>query len=502
MSPTSYRAAPPRSKTIGKRVFKVKVGQGINRFVKKARKVVMDESFDLVVVGGGPAGYVGAIRAAHLGMKVGLVESGKVGGTCLHEGCIPTKVLLEAAGFVSQAARSGEFGVSVGVPSVDWTVLSLYREKVVNRLFLGVQSLLRKNGIVHFPGTGRLVSPGVVLVEGEENRRLRTRHILVATGSRPRPWPGLPFDRERILDSTDALGLSPAGHRIGIVGGGVVGVEFADIFQSFGGEVTLLEKEERLLPSEDPDLVEILRKEYERRGMTIRTGISIENMGVVSEGVKVSCVCDSPQEDLIFDKVLVAIGREARLPAFGEKFPVLPTERGFVKVDSYGWTGFSGLYAAGDVTGGLMLAHAASHQAVIAVDKMAGKNPFPFDPMHVPRVVYSHPEVVSVGISGQEARKKGLPVRQGEYPLLGNGRSLIHGEKRGVVRVFGDPQTGRLLGLAGVGAGLSELISLGSLAMETPQGLKAFQGTILPHPTVGEALWEAAMDVTGDALHR
>ncbi|MCL5259210.1 dihydrolipoyl dehydrogenase [Leptospirillum ferriphilum] len=462
----------------------------------------MEESFDLVVVGGGPAGYVGAIRAAHLGMKVGLVESDKVGGTCLHEGCIPTKVLLEAAGFVSQVARSGEFGVSVGVPSVDWKTLSAHREKVVSRLFLGIQALLRKNGILHFSGEGQLVSPEEVFVSGGENKKLRASHILVATGSRPRPWPGLPFDRERVLDSTDALRLSPAGHRIGIVGGGVVGVEFADIFQSFGGDVTLLEKEERLLPLEDPDLVDILRKEYERRGMSIRTGVSIETIEVGPEGVKITGVDGSGKKELVFDKLLVAIGREARLPAFGKGFSGLPMERGFLKVDPYGWTGISGLYAAGDVTGGLMLAHAASHQAVIAVDRMAGKNPSPFDPSHVPRVVYSHPEVVSVGISGQEARRKGLSVRQGEYPLLGNGRSLIHGEKRGLVRVFGDPETGRVLGLAGVGAGLSELISLGTLAMQTPQGLLAFQGTIIPHPTVGEALWEAAMDVTGDALHR
>ena len=462
----------------------------------------MDESFDLVVVGGGPAGYVGAIRAARLGMKVGLVESGKVGGTCLHEGCIPTKVLLEAAGFVTQASRAGEFGVSVGVPSVDWTALSRHKETVVNRLFLGVQALLRKNGVVHFSGTGRLVTPEEVLLSGGEDRCLRARHILIATGSRPRPWPGLPFDRDRILDSTDALGLVPAGNRLGIIGGGVVGVEFADIFQSFGAEVTLLEKEPHLVPAEDPDLLEILRKEYERRGINVRTGMSIVKIEVVQDGVKVTCVRDSVSEELIFDRILVAIGREARLPFFGEQLSGLSTDRGFLKVDCFGWTGISGVYAAGDVTGGMMLAHAASHQAVVAVEKMAGRDPSPFDPLRVPRVVYSHPEVVSVGISAREARSKGIPVRQGEYPLMGNGRSLIHGEKRGVVRVIGDPDSGRVLGLSGVGTGLSELISLGSLAMEIPDGLDALQGTIVPHPTVGEALWEAAMDVTGDALHR
>lgn len=462
----------------------------------------MEEQYDLLVVGGGPAGYVGAIRASKLGMKVALVESAKVGGTCLHEGCIPTKVLLEVAGFMAQAARSGDFGVAVGSPTVDWGALSHHRESIVNRLFLGVQGLLKKNRVDVFSGEGHVVSPEEVVVSGDGQRRLSGTHILVATGSRPRSWPGLPFDHQRVLDSTDALCLEPSGKKIGIVGGGVVGVEFADIFHSFGASVTILEKTDHLVPMEDPELLGILRKEYERRGMVIRTGCEIARIVSDEQGVRVSCVQGGEPVDLSFDTVLVAVGREARLEGVVDGSLGLPMERGFLKVDGYGWTGVSRVYAAGDVTGGLMLAHAASHQAIVAVEKMAGRAPLPFDPLRIPRVVYSHPEVVSVGMSYKEAIGKGIPVREGSFPLLGNGRSLIHGEKRGVVRFPADPESGKVLGFQGVGAGLSELVSLGALSMGVPDGLELLRGTVFPHPTVGESIWEAAMDVTGESVHR
>lgn len=462
----------------------------------------MEERYDLLVVGGGPAGYVGAVRASKLGMKVALVESAKVGGTCLHEGCIPTKVLLEVAGFMAQASRSEDFGVALGSPNVDWGVLSRHRESIVNRLFLGVQGLLKKNRVDVFSGEGHVVSPEDVIVSGDGQRRLSGSHILVATGSRPRSWPGLPFDHQRVLDSTDAMFLEPSGKTIGIVGGGVVGVEFADIFHSFGASVTILEKTDHLVPTEDPELLGILRKEYERRGMLVRTGCEITGIHTDVDGVRVACIQGGESADLAFDAVLVAVGREARLEGVVDRSLGLPTERGFLKVDGYGWTGISGVYAAGDVTGGLMLAHAASHQAIIAVEKMAGRTPSPFDPLRIPRVVYSHPEVVSVGLSAQEAIARGIPVREGSFPLLGNGRSLIHGEKRGVVRIPADPDSGKILGFQGVGAGLSELVSLGTLSMGLPEGLEILRETVFPHPTVGESLWEAAMDVTGDSVHR
>ncbi len=462
----------------------------------------MEERYDLLVVGGGPAGYVGAIRASKLGMKVALVESAKVGGTCLHEGCIPTKVLLEVAGFMAQASRSGDFGVAVGSPTVDWGALSRHRDSIVNRLFLGVQGLLKKDGVDVFSGEGRVVSPEEVVVLGGGQRRLSGAHILVATGSRPRSWPGLPFDHQRVLDSTDALCLEPSGKKIGIVGGGVVGVEFADIFHSFGASVTILEKTGHLVPMEDPEMLGILRKEYERRGMAIRTGCEITGIHPDGDGVRVACVQEGESVDLAFDAVLVAVGREARLEGVVDRSLGLPTERGFLKVDGYGWTGVSGVYAAGDVTGGLMLAHAASHQAIVAVEKMSGRTPPPFDPLRIPRVVYSHPEVVSVGLSAQEAIEKGIPVREGSFPLLGNGRSLIHGERRGIVRISADPESGKVLGFQGVGAGLSELVSLGTLSMGVPEGLEVLRESVFPHPTVGESIWEAAMDVTGESVHR
>ncbi len=466
----------------------------------------MEEKYDLVVLGGGPAGYVGAIRAAQLGMRVCLVEEKKVGGTCLHEGCVPTKVLLEVAGVLEEVARSREFGLTLPTPTVDVEVLARHRNAIVNRLHLGIQSLLRKNSITVLSGRGVLSEGSTVEVrEGSDqgDRSVSGKHILVATGSRPRPWPGLPFDHERVLDSTDAIGFPVQGKKIGVVGGGVVGVEFSDLFRSFGGEVTLFEKADRLVPLEDPELVEILRKEYERRGMTVLTSCDLTGITPDEGGIRVTFSRENEVRSLWFDAVLVAIGRIANLGGLNVDRLGLPlSPGGFLRVDSRQWTGLAGIYAAGDVTGGMMLAHAASHQAIVAVEQMAGLNPEPSDPLKIPRVVYSHPEMASIGMTAKEAQKQGMSVREGRFPLLANSRSLIHGERRGMIKVSACPESGKILGFQGIGAGVSELVSLGALAMALPDGLGVLAETVFPHPTVSEAVWEAAADAVGRAIHR
>ncbi len=466
----------------------------------------VERTFDLVVLGGGPAGYVGAIRGAQLGMRVCLVEEKKVGGTCLHEGCVPTKVLLEVAGFLEEVARSREFGVSLPPPAIDAEILARHRNSIVNRLYLGIQALLKKNRIEVHAGRGVLADPSTVEVrESPEapSRLLSGKNILVATGSRPRPWPGLPFDHVSVLDSTDAIGFLSSGKKVGIIGGGVVGVEFSDLFQSLGGEVTLFEKADHLVPLEDPELLEILRKEYERRGMAVFTSCDLSRLAPEAGGVRVFFAREKEERSLWFDAVLVAIGRLPNLDALNVDRLGLPlAPGGFLKVDSRQWTGVGGIHAAGDVTGGMMLAHAASHQAVVAVERMAGKNPEPSDPLRIPRVVYSHPEVASVGITAGDAQRQGLSVREGRFPLMANGRSLIHGERRGMIKIASCPESGKILGFQGIGAGVSELVAMGALAMSLPDGLGVLTGTVFPHPTVSEAVWEAAEDVMGRSIHR
>ncbi|MHB8421265.1 MAG: dihydrolipoyl dehydrogenase [Leptospirales bacterium] len=466
----------------------------------------MEQEFDLVVLGGGPAGYVGAIRGAQLGMRVCLVEEKKVGGTCLHEGCIPTKVLLEVAGFLEEVARSREFGVLLPTPSIDRDLLERHRNSIVNRLYLGILSLMKKNRVEVRSARGMLVSPSRVEVRsGPEGLPsiLHAKNILVATGSRPRSWPELPFDHVSVLDSTDAIAFFPSGKKIGIIGGGVVGVEFSDLFQSLGGEVTLFEKADHLVPTEDPDLAEILRKEYERRGIAVHTSSDLSRIAVEEGGVRVFFSQANEKESLCFDAILVAIGRGPNLDWLeGDRFGLEKTSGGFLKVDSRQWTGVAGIYAAGDVTGGMMLAHAASHQAVVAVEQMAGTDPDPVDPLRIPRVVYSHPEIASVGISATEAKNQGLSVREGKFPLMANGRSLIHGERKGMIKIVSCPESGKILGFQGIGAGVSELVSLGTMAMALPDGIEVLTETIFPHPTVSEAIWEAAADTVGRSIHR
>ena len=466
----------------------------------------MEGKYDLVVLGGGPAGYVGAIRAAQLGMTVCLVEEKKVGGTCLHEGCIPTKVLLEVAGFLEEVARSKEFGIILPAPSIDREILGRHRNSIVNRLYLGLGALMKKNRIEVRSGKGVLLDPSTVKVHsGPENNPsiIEGSSVLVATGSRPRPWPELAFDHVSVLDSTDAIGFFPFGKKIGIIGGGVVGVEFSDLFQSLGGEVTLFEKTEQLVPLEDPDLVEILRKEYERRGIEVFTSSDLSRISVEEDGVRVLFSQEKEKRSLCFDVVLVAIGRLPNLESLDcDRLGLARTPGGFLKVDNRQWTGVSGIYAAGDVTGGMMLAHAASHQAVVAVEQMAGNDPDPVDPLRIPRVVYSHPEIASVGITAREAIKQGLIVQEGKFPLMANGRSLIHGERKGMIKIVSCPESGKILGFQGIGAGVSELVSMGALAMSLPDGLEVLRGTVFPHPTVSESIWEAAADSVGRSIHR
>lgn len=468
----------------------------------------MGNPYDLVIVGGGPAGYVGAIRAAQLGMRVALVEEKKVGGTCLHEGCIPTKVLLEIAEFLTRSRRAEEFGVHAEPAVPDPDGVARHRGAIVDRLYQGVQGLLKKNRVEIFAGQGSLRDAGSVFVRNADGAAMGTtllegRNILLATGSRPRQWPGLPFGEGPVLDSTSALSFDPRGKKVGILGGGVVGVEFADIFRSFGGEVSVLELAEHLIPSEDPEIADLLRKEYERRGIEVLTGCRIALAERVPDGICIHSVRAGAEDVRTFDAVLVSIGRVPNTEGLGlDQVSLERTAGGFLGVDEFQRTATVGIYAAGDLTGGPMLAHYASHQAIVAVEHIAGRKPVPVDPTHVPRVIYSHPEIASVGVTLREAQEKGIEAKEGRFPLLGNGRSLIHGERRGIVKIVADPQTGRMLGFQGIGPGMSELIPLLASEMGDRTGIFGLLDTVFPHPTVSEAIWEAGADVFGRSIHR
>ncbi len=457
-----------------------------------------ETGFDLIVVGGGPAGYVGALRGAELGMRVALIETGDVGGVCLHQGCIPTKALLEVSSLIQKTAQAGAMGLHYDPPRVVYGEVKAFGQSVVRRLHQGIRHLLKTGGVVSVQGMGSLRGPGkVAVINGTAPEEiLSSPRILLATGSRPKTLPGLDFDHDRIIDSTDALNLDPAGKTIGILGGGVVGVEFSQIFRSLGASVTILEREPGLLPGEDPELVSVLFRELERQEIRILTGVSAGPIAKTGTGVRLTVAprdpSQGPSEELVFDHLLVAVGRVPSLDGLNPgSVGLTPAPGGFLSVDGFGWTGVEGLYAAGDMVGGAMLAHAASHEAIVAVESMAGLNPSPVNPDLVPRVVYTTPEVVSVGLGLDQALKRGLIAREQKFPLLANGRSLIHGERRGLVKVVVEEHTGALLGFGGVGPGMSEILPVATLAIGMVDGATRISHSIFPHPTVAETLWEA-----------
>jgi dihydrolipoamide dehydrogenase len=335
-------------------------------------------SFDLVVIGGGPAGYIGALRARELGMSVALVESQKVGGVCLHKGCIPTKSLLEVSSLIQKTSGSGVRGLHYDLPRIDFPQIMEFGQSVVNRLHQGIRHLLKTSGVVTFVASGRLAGQNKILLdENAGNQTLYAENILLATGSRPKAFPGLPFDHERVIDSSDALSFNPSGKKIGILGGGVVGVEFSQIFTSLGGSVTILEREPTLLPGEDPELVSVLSRELEREGVVLRCGVSVCAVTRTEQGVLISIKPvdggkDVLPEEVTFEYLLVAIGRTPNTANLDlESAGVSVASDRAIVVDLFGWTGVAGIYGAGDVIGGAMLAHAASHEAIVCVEKMA-----------------------------------------------------------------------------------------------------------------------------------
>ena len=458
-----------------------------------------EEEWDLVVIGAGSAGYVGAVRAAEIGMKVLVLDPGELGGTCLHQGCIPTKVLLEIGGRLRGGAEGGETGVSCSSPVLDTGRMNAFRKTTVDRLSRGVALLFKNHGVTYRKARGRLDGPGYVLQEGEGPLRLRTRNILLATGSKPRGLPSIPFDGSLVLSSTDLLRRETFAGRYAIVGGGAIGCEFAEILSSFGCETHLFEREGRLLPTEDPELGQAMEKELSQKAVSIKTGVG--DLSLVRQGLDgresalLSGRAGREALALTVDSVLVAVGRIPLTEGLGlDSVGLSPGSGGFLDVGPYGETKASGVFAAGDLAGGLLLAHKASRQAVIAVEAMAGRSPSPYDPMLIPRVVYTHPEVVSIGLTREEAVKEGRSVREGRFPLLANGRSLTMGQRRGFVKVVIDEGTERVLGMHGIGLHLSEMMGGMALAMGLSDGVSRLAETAFPHPTISEALHEAVLD--------
>jgi len=456
---------------------------------------VPDNEFDVAVLGGGTGGYTAAIRAAQLGKRTVVVEAAKLGGTCLHIGCIPTKTLLETSGlFHKLHDRREEYGIEARDVSFDYERLAGRRDAVVNQLWKGVQGLMRKNKIEVIQGCGRLEGGGRLRVD---DRTIQAGAIIVATGSSPRSLPGLDFDGERIVSSDHATMARKLPASVAIIGAGAVGVEFATFYRQMGAEVTLIEALDRLVPLEDDEVSRALLQAFKRAGIDCRVGARVEGARVGRDGVVVRL----GDGEVKADQVLVAVGRGPNSRDIGlEQAGVEVDQRGVVKVDEWMRTSAAGVWAIGDVVGGFQLAHAAAHEGIVAED-IAGHRVAPMEQELVTRCTYSTPEIASVGLTEAQARERGLEVRAGTFPFVANARAIIHGETAGFAKIVADAKTGQLLGAHVVGVQATELIGEPALA-------RLFQGdpwevgrNIHPHPTLSEVIGEASLAVDGVALN-
>lgn len=458
----------------------------------------MSERYDLVVIGGGPAGYVGAIRAAQLGRKVACIEMDRAGGTCLNWGCIPSKSLLRNAELYRLLKdRAGDFGLRFEGLSFEWSGIMGRSRKVADQLAGGIAYLFRKNRVDYLVAKAELTEPGLVTAElsGGSRRSLQADRVLVSTGVRPRPLPGLPFDGKRIIGSKEALVLEAPPASMVIIGAGAIGVEFAYFYNAFGTRVTLLEMMPHLLPVEDEEVSQALARSFSRQGIAVHTSTRVEGGVVAREGVQVS-FSGEKSGSVEAESVLVAVGVDALLPPGLE----LETDRGFIKVDGNYRTSVEGVYAAGDVIGPPWLAHVAGYQAVQAVEGLFGNGkarPLP----HYPSCTYCNPQVASVGLTERAARESGEPCRVGRFPFRANGKALAVGESEGFVKLIFSEAEGELLGAHLIGSEATELIGELGLAMTLGATFEDIEATIQAHPTLGEAVHEAGAAAFGGAIH-
>jgi dihydrolipoamide dehydrogenase len=461
-------------------------------------------SFDLVVVGGGPGGYATALYAASAGLAVALVERDKVGGTCLHRGCVPAKELLETASIARTVAGAKEFGIDAGQPAVDFAVSQDRKQKVVDQLHRGLTGLLRARGVEIVQGTGRLERGRRIVVERDgERRELSGRHVVLASGSAPRDLPGLAFDGEVVIGSDEVLTLRSLPRSTVVVGGGAVGCEFASMFADLGVEVTIVEMLPSLLPGCDEEVAAVLARGLRRRGVTVRTGTTVQGHERFASGVRVVLGDGSSVEA---DCVVVAVGRRPVTEGLvGEGTGVMVDDRGFVVVDEWMRTGVEGVWAVGDVAGGPQLAHVGFAEGIVAVKGMLAEPVVPVDYGRVPWCIYSQPEVAFCGITERQAREAGIDVAVIAEPLAGNSRARILGDTDGLVKVIAerdaDGRAGRLLGVHMVGPWATELLSAGYLAVNWEATVEEVAGFIQPHPTLSEAFGEAVLALTGRRLH-
>jgi dihydrolipoamide dehydrogenase len=464
-------------------------------------------TFDVIFLGGGPAGYVGAIRSAQLGLTVAVVEREGLGGTCVLWGCIPAKALLEAASIATKVTHAAEFGVNVGEVKLDFQVAMKRSRDVSTKNSKGVEFLFKKNKVTWIRATGSLAGGKTVKVVGADGKaetHTATKAVVVCTGSRVKglPQAGLELNKTTIISSDEALILEKAPKSVAIVGAGAVGCEFADVFAAFGSKVTIIEVAPRILPLEDEDSSAAVQMSFKKRGITILTAAKLSGAKAGKDSVTLTVEAGGAKQELVVDKVLVAAGRAPNIESIGLKEAGIQlTDRGFIKIDEKLATNVPGIYAIGDVAGPPMLAHKGEREGIIVAEVIAGAHYFPVNYGNIPNATYCHPEVASIGITEAQAKEKKLDYKVGKFPFSANGRARTSGETEGFVKIISDAKYGEILGAHIVGAHATEMIHELALARENELTLEEIDLTVHAHPTLSEAIAEATLDSLGKMIH-
>ena len=455
--------------------------------------------YDVVVIGGGPGGYVAAARAAQLGLKTALVEKESMGGTCANWGCIPTKALLKNAEAAHLLHQGRTYGFAAPAQGADYGMAHNRSRQVAKRQEKRVEALMKGNGVTVFKGTAAVSAQGEVTVQ-PSGEVLQAKNIIVAAGGKPRLFPGWNMDGEKIITSREALALKEVPQSVAIIGAGPIGLEFATVWQRYGAQVTVIEAMPRIMPLEDSDVSAEAGKEFAKVGITIRTGVKVESFQAHEDGVRLNLLTAEGQEVMEVGKLLVAVGTSPATEELGLEKVGVALERGFIAVDDTMATNIPGLYAIGDVTGKMPLAHTASAQALIAVDTIAGRHTNKLNYDNIPRCIFGHIEVASVGLTEQQAIDRGYAVKTAKAGFLANGKAVAINENTGFVKVVAD-ENGKLLGVHMIGphvtemiAGATTLVSLGLTAEQAGQ-------VVYPHPTLSEVLVEAIHALSGHAIH-
>lgn len=461
------------------------------------------ERYDVAVLGGGPGGYVAAIRAGQLGLKTVLIEKDKVGGTCLHWGCIPTKSLLETAEVLLLSRKAGEFGVRVAEATLDLKTAMERKDRIVKKGQMGTESLLKKNKVTTLKGTGRFVGRGKLEVRDASGgvQTVEAGATILATGSRVGSLPMAPVDGRVVLSSDDILSLDRVPETLLVIGAGAVGVEFASIYHAFGAKVILLERLPKLVPVEDEEVSDALLRSFTRQGMEVHVGADLKSVRVEGDGAWSEFVVKGETKRVRTERVLMAAGRKPVLDGIGLEALGVAMERGFVKVNEYMETNVPGLYAIGDIVPTAALAHVASHEGIVAVEKIAGKKPHPVNYQAIPNCTYCHPQVASVGMTEAQAKAAGRAVKTGKFPFTASTRAGIMGQGDGFVKAVSDAKTGEILGVHIIGVLATEQIAESVVARHFEATAIELAEVVHAHPTLAEATMEAMFGTEARSIH-